>query len=161
MENQGIDLTGSEVLKFRCFPVPSFRRKKPLDICLYGNVSLVHGTCSYNVGCFQRRRRALPAGDIELPRVRGAPGGRHCGNPGPGAAIRVKTPPRSTRRRPGSRAPRRPTKAVSNQRRGDPASARMDQHVRALLATAVESSQRACRGKDEESPAKSKFKEQP
>src|SRR6266550_4849992 len=98
----------------------------------------VHGTRSYHIGRLQRGRRAPSAGNIELSRGKGASGRRYCGNPAPGAAIRVKAPSRSTKRGPGARAPQWPAEAVSNQRGGDPAFARVEQDVRALLATSVE-----------------------
>src|SRR6202521_1807623 len=112
--------------------------RKVLDIFQYGNVILAHGTSSDNVGCFQRGGGAAAAGNPELSCTARTACGGDCNLAGAGAAVGFETPARFARGGPCQRTPRRPTEAISNQRRGDPAASRMDGNVRALLASSIE-----------------------
>src|SRR5713226_4856070 len=95
----------------------------------------------HELGCVQRRRRAAAAGHIELSRAAGASGRGHRGELGDGAAVGIEAPSGAARRWLGPGEARRPSKALPNERGGDAAAARVGEHVRALLAAAIESRQ--------------------
>jgi alanine racemase len=119
-----------------------------------------HASRRHHFGCLQRRRRAASPGNTELSRAARARCRGYCGDPSPGAALRLQAPARASRRRLGPRAARRPQDAVSNQRQGHPAAPRVGGHLRALLAASDESREGTRRGEDEGSPSGLAFKEE-
>src|SRR3984885_8648334 len=92
-----------------------------------------------HIRSLQPRGRASTAGNPKLSRAEGTAGGRHCEVLEAGAAFSLETSASSQGCGIGACAPGRTKNAVSNQRRGDPAAARMDQYIRTLLDSAVES----------------------
>src|SRR5467141_3696975 len=111
--------------------LPSWFRaeKKVLDIFLYGNVTLAHGTSGNDFGCFQRGGGATAARDSELSGAAGAAGRGNRRFAGDGAALGVEAPSRFAPSWPGGCAPGWPPDALPDQRRGDPAPSRVDGNI--------------------------------
>src|SRR5260370_22984577 len=111
--------------------------EKKLDIFPYGNVMLRHGTSGDNFGCVQRGGGAAQAADSQLSGPAGAARRGDCGLAGDGAAVGVEASAGVCGSGARQRAAGRAAYALSNQRRGDPSTSRVDGNVRALLASSI------------------------